>query len=53
MILVEWECNDCGHIWFEDSDASDYPGYCPCCLALEGEERIKKTGKTFPIEEGM
>lgn len=24
-------CPDCGHEWWEDRDASDYPNYCPEC----------------------
>lgn len=26
-----YECLRCGHGWYEDCDASDYPNYCPCC----------------------
>lgn len=29
-----YECRQCGHCWYEDCDATDYPEYCPGC----GEE---------------
>lgn len=36
--VVEYEpelrrhlCQNCGHVWWEDCDALDYPNYCPVC----------------------
>lgn len=29
--LRPYECLCCGHFWYEDCDASDYPEYCPGC----------------------
>lgn len=29
--LREYRCLRCGHIWWEDCYASDYPDYCPGC----------------------
>lgn len=29
--LRPYECLRCGHYWYEDCDASDYPNYCPGC----------------------
>ena len=29
--LVEWICDDCGHVWYESADAIQYPNYCPEC----------------------
>lgn len=29
--LRQYRCLRCGHIWYEDCDAPDYPDYCPGC----------------------
>lgn len=31
MDCREHSCPDCGHVWIEDCDATDYPNYCPVC----------------------
>jgi rubrerythrin len=30
----EWECQECGHIWLEDSTNVDSPLMCPECGSL-------------------
>ncbi len=37
--LRPYKCLWCGHLWYEDCDASDYPEYCPeCGDALKDDE---------------
>lgn len=31
LLLRKYCCHDCGHEWYEDADATDYPNYCPSC----------------------
>ena len=35
----EYICPDCGHIWLEDKDASDYPEHCPGRVVITLERR--------------
>lgn len=44
--LRMYECLRCGHHWYEDCDASDYPEYCPGCGGelVDDEEAVDDEG---------